>query len=126
MPRKIKVLFYLFVGLIACESRAEVIRYTTWNLQWLATPQHGKLISPNRGESDIRLLRKYFIKTSADIMAFQEVNDHEKHPASVYQFFHFKNPFEFKLNLFKNIFLTPFKLPAVCQPKYCAKQQSLT
>ncbi len=75
MPRKIKVLFYLFVGLIACESRAEVIRYTTWNLQWLATPQHGKLISPNRGEIDIRLLRKYFIKTSADIMAFQEVND---------------------------------------------------
>lgn len=75
MPRKIKVLFYLFVGLIACESRAEVIRYTTWNLQWLATPQHGKLISPNRGESDIRLLRKYFRKTNADIMAFQEVND---------------------------------------------------
>ena len=31
-------------------------------------------ISPNRGERDIRLLRKYFIKTSADI-GIQEVND---------------------------------------------------
>ena len=75
MSLKTRLFCLLLTTLLTCESNAELIRYTTWNLQWLANQPHKKLISPNRSENDIRLLREYFIKTSSDVMAFQEVND---------------------------------------------------
>ncbi|GAL32384.1 metal-dependent hydrolase [Vibrio maritimus] len=58
-------------------AKGESLTLMTWNLEWLTTNPSKKFPTSYRNKDDFSVLKKQFMETSPDILAFQEVDSVE-------------------------------------------------
>ncbi|GEA50362.1 hydrolase [Vibrio inusitatus NBRC 102082] len=64
----------LLFSLFSCSAYATNVKLSSWNIAWLSTQSYPQFSESNRSIEDFSTLSRYFNKTDAEVLAFQEVD----------------------------------------------------